>query len=58
MIHVCLHAGEPARLVQNITYAAPELVTAVERSKNVLEVEAAADIWALGVVALEVATGA
>lgn len=51
-------AGEPARLVQNITYAAPELVTAVERSKNVLEVDAAADMWALGVVALEVATGA
>lgn len=50
-------AGEKARLVCNLAYAAPEIVHAAEGAKRAVVVDSAADIWALGVIAFELLAG-
>jgi serine/threonine protein kinase len=49
-------AGENAKLVHNMTYAAPEIIQAAESARISVPVDAAADVWALGLVAMELVT--
>jgi serine/threonine protein kinase len=51
------YAGERSRLVHNITYAAPEIIKAAEASKSTVFVDPATDVWAVGLIALEMVTG-
>jgi serine/threonine protein kinase len=39
-----------------MTYAAPEIIKAAESSRRSVVVDASADVWALGVIALELVT--
>lgn len=46
-----------AGLSLSLKYAAPEVVNALEAGKRTIHVNAAVDIWAIGVIAWELLTG-
>ena len=46
-----------ASLKYSLKYAAPEVVQAVEAGSTTIFVDAAVDIWAVGVIAFELLTG-
>eukprot|EP00892_Ulva_mutabilis_P008634 jgi/Ulvmu1/6142/UM277_0001.1 len=46
-----------ASLVFSIKYAAPELIQALEAGDTTIIVDAAVDVWAIGVIAFELLTG-
>lgn len=50
-------AGSVASLKYSLKYAAPEVVYALEAGDIAIIVDAAVDIWAIGVVAFELLTG-
>lgn len=50
-------AGTTAPLMFSIQYAAPEVVHAYEGGSKNIHVDAAVDIWAIGVTAFELLTG-
>lgn len=50
-------AGITARLTLSLKYAAPETITALEAGCHTIHVDAAVDIWAIGVIAFELLTG-
>lgn len=58
-MHACTacHAGERAKIVHNLSYAAPETILAAEAANRSVVVDAAVDVWALGVIALELVAG-
>eukprot|EP00892_Ulva_mutabilis_P008637 jgi/Ulvmu1/6145/UM277_0004.1 len=49
--------GSVASLVFSIKYAAPELIQALEAGDTTIIVDAAVDVWAIGVIAFELLTG-
>lgn len=50
-------AGSTARLTLSLKYAAPEIIAALEAGCHTIHVDAAVDIWAIGVIAFELLTG-
>ena len=50
-------AGITARLTLSLKYAAPETIAALEAGCHTIHVDAAVDIWAIGVIAFELLTG-
>ena len=50
------HAGTMRGLSYSLQYAAPEVLAAVEAGATSIATSAAADIWALGVIAYELLT--
>ena len=52
-----MRAGSPASLSYSLKYAAPEVVHEIEAKSKTILVDAAIDIWAIGVIAFELLTG-
>ena len=52
-----LTAESTASLMFSLKYAAPEVVRALEAGSRTIRVDAAVDIWAIGVIAFELLTG-
>ena len=50
-------AGSTARLSYSLKYAAPEVVLALDAGCRTIHVDAAVDMWAVGVIAFELLTG-
>ena len=50
--------GSRAPVAGSVTYCPPEVMRAFEGTETSVEVSAAVDVWALGVVAFELLTGA
>ena len=50
------HAGDTVPLMYSPLYATPEVAQAVERGDRTIVADAAADMWALGVMAFELLT--
>lgn len=50
--------GALAPVAFTLTYSPPEVLTALERQGTSVEASAAMDVWALGVMAFELLTGA
>ena len=50
-------AGSTASLSYSLKYAAPEVVHTLEAGSRTIHVDAAVDIWAVGVIAFELLTG-
>ena len=50
-------AGERARLAYSIHYAAPEVILASEAGERDMVVTGALDMWALGIISVELLTG-
>lgn len=59
--NVCLThsyaAGSTASLAYSLNYAAPEVIQALESGRRTVHVNAAVDIWAIGVIAFELLAG-
>jgi len=51
-----VRAGTTRGLSYSLQYAAPEILAAVEAHETAIETAAAADIWALGIIAFELLT--
>jgi hypothetical protein len=47
----CVHAGKVCGISYSLSYAAPEVLCALEAGKKRMEIDAAVDVWALGVIA-------
>ena len=54
-IHAC--AGASVQITFSASYAPPEVAQALERGNHTITADAAADVWALGVMAFELLTG-
>jgi serine/threonine protein kinase len=50
-----MHAGHTARLTFSLAYSPPEMIAAVEAGAVTVTADAAADMWAIGVIAYELA---
>ena len=55
--HAPRSAGITAPLTLSLKYAAPETIAALEAGCRTIHVDAAVDIWAIGVIAFELLTG-
>lgn len=53
----CSGAGESSRLSHSMAYAAPEMIVAAEASKRSVVVDAAVDVWAMGLMTVEMVSG-
>ena len=54
----CVSSGENAPLGYTLRYAAPEVVRALRKGEKSMTVRESQDVWSLGVMAFELATGA
>ena len=57
-IDSAMEVGVAGRIITTISYASPEVLEAVEEGRAELVVQPSADMWAYGIIAFEVFTGA
>ena len=56
LTNIAAGAGETCPLGFTLNYAAPETISAYEDNQQTSRVEAAVDVWALGIIAYELLT--
>ena len=52
-----LKVGEAGNIITTISYAAPEILEAVEECRTELALQTSADMWSYGIIAFEMFTG-